>query len=168
MTDQPRESAQIPLKSFVSDFRSGMSDHDLRAKYNLTAVSFVRLIQVLLEREVVSEKDLEKRKEDAVQKDLERQSKFISGLFLCPACSHPSPTKFEVCPACEERVEDYIHEDDMSTTLISRQVDTYEDSESDVEMVEDEEENDQPNDEGSDDRLNSLRSFLSKKINKKK
>jgi hypothetical protein len=146
-----------------------MSDHGLREKYNLTAVSYVRLIQVLLEREVITEKDLEQRREAAVQKDLERQSKFISGLFLCPACSHPSPTKFDVCPACEERVDDYTHEDDMSTTLIDRQVGAYEDSESDVEMVEDGDDEEKDISKDSEDaRLNSLRSFLSEKIKKKK
>jgi hypothetical protein len=145
-----------------------MSDHGLREKYNLTAVSYVRLMQVLLEREVITEKDLEIRREAAVQKDLERQSKFISGLFLCPACSHPSPTRFEVCPACEERVEDYTHEDDMSTTLIDRQVGAFEDLESDVEMVEDGEGEDEMIKDSEDNRLNSLRSFLSEKIKKKK
>ncbi len=101
MTDgtQPGRG-NVPLKSFIKDFRSGLNDHDLREKYGLTARGFVALIKALLAKKVINEEDLKKRREIGVQRDLAKESQFLSGLFLCPYCSHPHPKPFLVCPAC--------------------------------------------------------------------
>ncbi len=58
------------------------------------------LIKALVARNVVTPADLEKRREMAVQRDLAKESQFLSGLYICPNCSHPHPRPFEQCPAC--------------------------------------------------------------------
>jgi len=35
-----------------------------------------------------------------VQRDLAKETEFLSGLYICPQCSHPHPKPFEKCPAC--------------------------------------------------------------------
>jgi hypothetical protein len=101
MTDPTQDSSgKVPLKPFLADFRSTLTDHELREKYELSAVGFVSLIKALLAQNLITTADLAKRREMAVQRDLAKQSKFLSGLTICPNCSHPSPHPFEKCPAC--------------------------------------------------------------------
>jgi len=101
MTDPTQDSpGKVPLKPFLADFRSTLTDHELREKYELSAVGFVSLIKALLAQNLITTGDLAKRREIAVQRDLAKQSKFLSGLSICPNCSHPSPHPFEKCPAC--------------------------------------------------------------------
>jgi len=101
MTDPTQDSpGKVPLKPFLADFRSTLTDHELREKYELSAVGFVSLIKALLAQNLINAGDLAKRREMAVQRDLAKQSKFLSGLSICPNCSHPSPHPFEKCPAC--------------------------------------------------------------------
>ena len=101
MTDPTQDSpGKVPLKPFLADFRSTLTDHELREKYGLSAVGFVSLIKALLAQKLITTDDLAKRREMAVQRDLAKQSKFLSGLTICPNCSHPSPHPFEKCPAC--------------------------------------------------------------------
>ena len=101
MTDPTQDSpGKVPLKPFLADFRSTLTDHELREKYGLSAVGFVSLIKALLAQKLITTDDLAKRRELAVQRDLAKQSKFLSGLSICPNCSHPSPHPFEKCPAC--------------------------------------------------------------------
>lgn len=96
---QPR-TGKIPLKDFLNDFRSTTTDADLKKKYQLSARGFVSLIKALLEKGLITPQDLTRRKEMAVQRDLAKESQFLSGLFLCPNCSHPHPGPFDMCPAC--------------------------------------------------------------------
>jgi hypothetical protein len=101
MTDPTQDSpGKVPLKPFLADFRSTLTDHELREKYGLSAVGFVSLIKALLAQKLINTEDLAKRREMAVQRDLAKQSKFLSGLTICPNCSHPSPHPFKKCPAC--------------------------------------------------------------------
>lgn len=101
MPDQTEQRrGRIPLNSFLSDFRSSLTDHELRERYGLSARNFISLIKSLLERNIISTEDLARRKEMAVKRDLAKESEFLSGLFICPNCSHPHPVRFEVCPAC--------------------------------------------------------------------
>jgi hypothetical protein len=101
MTDPTQDRpGKVPLKPFLADFRSTLTDHELREKYELSAVGFVSLIKALLAQNLITTGDLAKRREMAVQRDLAKQSKFLSGLSICPHCSHPSPHPFEKCPAC--------------------------------------------------------------------
>ncbi len=175
MPKQPGQSdGKIPLKNFLDDLRSTLTDSELSAKYNLTARSYVKLIQVLLERKVVTEADLVQRRALAVQRDRKKESDFISGLYLCNVCGHPNTEPFDVCPACETKQSDYSGEEDenglttLSTTSISRQVDSFREQESNVEMVEGMNHSSSDETDGEDSsRLSSLRSFLSEKIKKK-
>lgn len=90
----------IPLKKFLADYRSLLDDRELMEKYGLSARSFVNLIKALMQKNLITSRDLAKRRELAVQRDLVRESQFLSSLYICPNCSHPSPNPFDVCPAC--------------------------------------------------------------------
>lgn len=99
---------KVPLNYFLADFRSRLTDHELREKYELSAKAFVSLIKALLAKNVITPSDLEKRKVMAVQRDLAKESEFLSGLSICPNCSHPHPKPFEKCPACGADPADFI------------------------------------------------------------
>ncbi len=83
---------KIPLKRFLADFRSPLDDRELMQRYGLSARSFVTLVTTLMKKNLLDKRDLDKRKEIAVQRDLARESQFLSSLYICPNCSHPSPT----------------------------------------------------------------------------
>jgi hypothetical protein len=97
-TEKPR--AKVPIREFLSDFRSALTDRELREKYKLSARGFVSLIKALLAQEIISSVDLAKRREMSVKRDLARESEFLAGLYICRNCSHPSPIPFDRCPAC--------------------------------------------------------------------
>lgn len=101
MTEKSEQARlKVPLSSFLADLSSSLSDQELRDKYDLSAKAFVSLIKALLTKNVISPLDLEKRKEMAVRRDLAKESQFLSGLYICPNCSHPHPSPFARCPAC--------------------------------------------------------------------
>jgi hypothetical protein len=106
--DGSRERGRVPLKSFLSDFRSAMPDQELREKYELSPRAFLSLIKALLDRKVISSKDLERRKEISIQRDQAKEAAFLANLYICPYCGHPSPLPFEQCPACETDVKDVL------------------------------------------------------------
>jgi hypothetical protein len=109
MADNPEPiRAKVPLNQFLADFRSLFTDQALREKYQLSAKAFVSLIKALLAKGIVTPEDLEKRKMMAVQRDLAKESEFLSGLSICPNCSHPHPRPFERCPACGAQPADYM------------------------------------------------------------
>jgi len=91
---------KIPLKKFLSDFRSPLEDRELMERYGLSARSFVNLITTLAKKKLLTRDDLDKRKEIAVQRDLAKEVQFLSSLYICQNCSHPSPSPFDKCPAC--------------------------------------------------------------------
>ncbi|HMK33419.1 MAG TPA: zinc ribbon domain-containing protein [Desulfomonilaceae bacterium] len=97
---------KIPLSRFLDDFKSSrLTDQELRVKYALSARSFVNLIKALLAKNIITQDDLARRKAQTVQRDLAKESQFLSGLFICPNCSHPHPDRFVQCPACGFKVE---------------------------------------------------------------
>ena len=101
MTDQSdQKRGRVPLKSFLADFRSPLTDAELKEKYSLNARNFVSLIKALLDQNLVTPQDLIRRNEMTVQRDLAKESEFLSGLYICPHCSHPHPSPFRTCPAC--------------------------------------------------------------------
>ncbi len=51
----------IKAAEFVRDFKSGMGDHALMAKYELTAAQFDRLIEELSSRNLISDSEVEDR-----------------------------------------------------------------------------------------------------------
>jgi hypothetical protein len=90
----------IPLKKFLADYRSLLDDRQLMEKYGLSARSFLNLIKALVQKNLITSHDLANRRELSVQRDMVKESQFLSSLYICPHCSHPSPTPFDVCPAC--------------------------------------------------------------------
>jgi hypothetical protein len=99
---------KVPIKNFLEDFRSNLTDHQIKEKYGLSARGLVQLIKVLASRNVIAKEDLEKRRQMAVQRDLAKESHFLSGLFLCPFCSHPHPQPFSICPACGMKLDEEV------------------------------------------------------------
>jgi len=102
------ERGRVPLKAFLSDFRSAMADQELREKYELSPRAFLSLIKALLDRKVISPRDLEWRKEISVQRDQAKEAAFLANLYICPHCGHPSPLPFAKCPACDSDVRDTL------------------------------------------------------------
>lgn len=90
----------IPLKKFLADYRSLLDDRELMEKYGLSARSFVNLIKALIQKNLITSRDLANRREVAAQRDMVKESQFLSSLYICPHCSHPSPNPFNICPAC--------------------------------------------------------------------
>jgi hypothetical protein len=99
---------KVPLKAFLVDFRSVMSDQELKRKYQLTAQAYVSLIKALMAQNVVTPADLDRRRQMAVQRDLAKESEFLAGLFICPNCGHPHPVPFSTCPACGANPDDFL------------------------------------------------------------
>ncbi len=96
--EEPRRT--IPLKMFLKDYRSLLDDRQLMEKYGLSARNFVNLIKSLVQKNLITANDLAKRREVAVQRDMVKESQFLSSLYICTHCSHPSPAPFKTCPAC--------------------------------------------------------------------
>ena len=123
MTDQPQSKmGKIPLKDFLNDFRSTVTDAELKEKYQLSTRNLVSLIKALLEKGLVTAEDLAWRKNMAVQRDLAKQSEFLSGLYICPHCSHPHPKPFRVCPACGADTGDAFADQEMLQSIFSTEV----------------------------------------------
>jgi hypothetical protein len=181
MSDQDQQkTGKIPLKSFLADFRSSLTDADLRQKYRLSARAFISLIRALLAKGLITAGDLARRKELAVRRDLEKQSEFLSGLYICPNCNHPHPSPFERCPACDAEPGDAFAARDLLNPVVSTTgshflVDDHEDAEDsdDQEVVLDEsspagtEAGDSPDsvdrkENGKNSPLKSVRSLFSK------
>ncbi|MBI5250770.1 MAG: hypothetical protein HY912_14865 [Desulfomonile tiedjei] len=123
---------KVPLKDFLADFRSHFTDHELREKYELSAKAFVSLIKALLAKSVITAADLEKRKVMAVQRDLAKESEFLSGLFICPNCSHPHPKPFERCPACGADPADFMPRQEILDPLSASGAHFYVDDDTDT------------------------------------
>lgn len=100
MAEQIQQPGKVPLQKFLKDFRSPLSDSELRTMYGLSARGFVSLIKALLARGTITQEDLVRRKELAVQRDLAKEHEFLAHLFICPHCGHPHPNPFDRCPAC--------------------------------------------------------------------
>jgi hypothetical protein len=55
------KKVQIDLKAIVKDLRSGKSDEEIRKKHNLSLKSLVRIKKALLERELITQEQLDKQ-----------------------------------------------------------------------------------------------------------
>lgn len=120
MSDQGKtKTGKVPLKSFLADLKSPLTDAELRQKYRLSARAFISLIKALLGKNLITAQDLAWRKEMTVQKDLAKESQFLSGLYICQNCSHPHPSPFERCPACGAEPGDSFAAQDLLDPVIS-------------------------------------------------
>ncbi|MFH0822556.1 MAG: zinc ribbon domain-containing protein [Pseudomonadota bacterium] len=118
MADQTSSTTgKVPLKAFLSDFKSGIPDHELKDKYSLTAKGFVSIIKALLDKKVIGKEDLATRKRIVEQREAAKESAFLQALFLCPHCGHPHPTKFPVCPACGFTPDDSLPPEEVLVSL---------------------------------------------------
>jgi hypothetical protein len=109
MAEQTQEKrAKIPLTRFLADYKSGVPDREVMQTYGLSARNLISLIKTLMEKGILSPEDLTKRKQMTEQIELVKEKQFLKGLFICPKCGHPHPQQFEVCPACEAKLDDYV------------------------------------------------------------
>lgn len=108
---------KIPLKSFLADYRSSMADAELMQKYGLTVTSFINLIKVLTQKNMLTAADRELRKRLVAEKELEKESTFLKSLFLCVACGHPHPTRFDICPACGADQSEFAQPEDTADRI---------------------------------------------------
>ncbi len=178
---------KIPLKTFLADFKGNVSDQELIRKYGLSAQVFAKLIKTLLAKGIVTTQDLQKRRDAAVQRDLEKESEFLAGLYICPNCGHPNPTPFDVCPACGASVDSFSSSRDAMQSLttpsgsikiddLQREVDeadaAHRHSSPPDRQESDEDEYETVGEAPSTDQqerssvLKSVRSFFAKKLNK--
>jgi hypothetical protein len=116
-SDAGKQGRKISVKDFLTDFRAGISDANLRDKYRLTAQNFVRLLKELAAKKLVTARDLEKRREQSVQQAKAKELEFLAGLYICPKCGHPATQPFEICPACEIHVDEYLSGQHALTVL---------------------------------------------------
>jgi hypothetical protein len=121
MADQTEQKrAKIPLKQFLADYKSGVSDREVMQRYALSARSLVSLIKTLVEKQVLTPHDLAQRKELTSRQELVKETQFLKSLFICPNCGHPHPQRFDVCPACGANPDHFAEPDrvveDVTTT----------------------------------------------------
>ncbi len=158
---------KIPLKKFLADFRSPLEDRELMQRYGLSARSFVNLVTALMKKNLITKEDLDRRKEIAVQRDLARESQFISSLYICRNCSHPSPSPFAKCPACGADASPPQPEEDYPPITTSEGhayiPETTAIDEVEVEEITEETNDRQPSDGGKPSAVKAVRSFFSRK-----
>jgi len=160
---------KIPLKRFLSDFRSPLDDRELMQRYGLSARSFVNLVTTLMKKSLLDKRDLDKRKEVAVQRDLAKESQFLSSLYICPHCSHPSPTQFHRCPACGADLNVAAQQEEVYPPVTTSEGHAYVEP-TDVleeveveEIIETEPNGQEPDKAGKPSAIASVRSFFSRK-----
>ena len=160
---------KIPLKRFLADFRSPLDDRELMQRYGLSARSFVNLVTTLMNKNLLTKSDLDQRKEVAVQRDLARETQFLSSLYICPHCNHPSPSPFDKCPACGADSKVASREEEVYPPITTSEGHAYVPPTSVLEEVEVEEitetepNNHEPQNPGKPSAINSVRSFFSRK-----
>jgi hypothetical protein len=161
------ERRKIPIKRFLSDFRSPLEDRELMQRYGLSARSFVNLVTTLMKKNLITKKDLDKRKEIAAQRDLARESQFLSSLYICHNCSHPSPSPFEKCPACGAASSSPQQEEDYPPITTSEGhayiPPTVAFDEVEVEEITEETDEPPPKNKGKSSAVGTVRSFFSRK-----
>jgi len=175
-TDEKR--GKVPLKPFLEDFRGNVPDRELMKKYELSPQAFVRLVKTLFAKKIVTPADLTRRKEASVQRDLAKESEFLSGLFICPNCGHPHPMPFEICPACGTNITEFMPDENVGDSLTTTHAHIYVDDSGEQKIEEPEgfdesedvlepEPNGDEAKQGKASPLKSVRSFFSGKLKKK-
>jgi hypothetical protein len=162
---------KIPLKRFLADFRSPLDDRELMQRYGLSARSFVNLVTTLMKKNLLEKKDLDQRKEVAVQRDLARETQFLSSLYICPHCSHPSPMPYARCPACGAALESTPQDEEAYPPVTTSEGHAYvaptnmlEEVEVEVEEVTESEANGrEPKVQAKPSPIASVKSFFSRK-----
>ena len=136
-------------------------------RYGLSARSFVNLVTALMKKNLITKKDLDNRKEIAVQRDLAKESQFLSSLYICRNCSHPSPSPFEKCPACGAEAST-SREEEAYPSITTSEGHAYIPETTAIDEVELEEITDETNDQepkngGKSSAIKAVRSFFSRK-----
>lgn len=96
--------ALLDVEQFVNDYRLGVKDRDLIAKYKLTAKEMVKVVKKLINEGQITRDDYFNRNKKIEELETRQEKDFLSSLHHCPVCSHIHPSPFTVCPACGAEV----------------------------------------------------------------
>ena len=96
-----QEKRTIKVRAFLDDFRSGMNDQDLQAKYHLTQLGLEKFYGMLMDRGILSAGELQQSCRG--QKPAAAGTTAVvppSSAFLCPQCMASLETMTDTCPKC--------------------------------------------------------------------
>lgn len=92
---------KLPVKAFAEDFRSGLDDASLMAKYELTESKFKEVLNKLVGMEVLSASDLERRSASDPQPVRTPQPSRPTYRCVCPNCRTYWESDEPICPQCK-------------------------------------------------------------------
>ena len=106
-------TVKLDVEQFARDYRVGVKDRDLIAKYKLTAKEMVSVVKKLINDGQITREDYFSRNRRIEELETRQEKDFLKSLHHCPVCSHVHPTPFTVCPACGADVSAYAQEPDQ-------------------------------------------------------
>jgi serine/threonine protein kinase len=98
---------KLDVGKFANDYRKGISDKELLAKYKIGAQELVVLVKKLIHGGQISREDYLERSRKIDELRAIREQDFLKSLHHCPVCSHIHPTPFTTCPACGANISEY-------------------------------------------------------------
>lgn len=90
----------ISASEIVADLRSGHSDNEIMAKYQISARALESVFSKLVQSNLISQDDLDARLDLA-------QGSVNLEVFRCPACDCVQLNQFDECPLCGVVVAKY-------------------------------------------------------------
>jgi serine/threonine protein kinase len=100
-------AVKLDVQKFAGDYRKGISDRELLAKYKISAPELVALVKKLIHGGQISKEDYFERNRRIDELRAIREKDFLKSLHHCPVCSHVHPTPFTTCPACGTDITEY-------------------------------------------------------------
>ncbi|MBI4964311.1 MAG: hypothetical protein HY913_13625 [Desulfomonile tiedjei] len=91
---------KLDVQKFAVDYRKGVSDRDLLAKYKISAQELLAIVKKLIKGGHISKEDYFDRNRKIDELKAIREKDFLKSLHHCPVCSHVQPIPFSTCPAC--------------------------------------------------------------------
>lgn len=110
-----QEKRSIKVKDFLDDFRSGALDAEMIKKYHLTPVGLEKFYNMLVDRGIVSRKELQEhyKMESLQEKDLSSET----SSFICPCCLASHEEMFDICPSCGVSFQELISRETRPSSL---------------------------------------------------
>jgi hypothetical protein len=115
-----QEKRTIKVKDFLDDFHAGMSDGELLKRYHLTAAGLEKFYSMLLDRHILSSKDIQHhyRLENQRQAEAPKDEEEKAG-FICPACLAAQDTMFDICPRCGVSFQELMNRERTTNEPVS-------------------------------------------------
>lgn len=113
---------KLDMQRFAGDYREGLTDRELLAKYKISAQDLVTIVKKLIQGGQISKEEYfnRNRKIDALK--ALREKDFLKSLHHCPVCSHIHPTPFTTCPACGTDIAEYQEAERSEEMAIERAI----------------------------------------------